>query len=44
MNLYAHVIPAMQREVAARMDAMLAPSSAPVATTVATKSDSEAIH
>jgi integrase len=34
MNLYAHVIPAMQREVAARMDEILAPS-APVATTVA---------
>lgn len=26
MNLYAHVIPAMQKEVAARMDAILAPS------------------
>lgn len=36
MNLYAHVIPAMQKEVAAQMDAVLAPAP-PVATTVATK-------
>lgn len=40
MNLYAHVIPAMQKEVAARMDAILTPpaqTSSPVATRVATK-------
>ena len=35
MNLYAHVLPAMQKETAARMDAILTPPS-PVATTVAT--------
>ena len=40
MNLYAHVIPAMQKEVAARMDAILAPPT-PVATTAATKPISE---
>ena len=36
MNLYAHVIPAMQKEVAARMDEILAPDK-PVADTVADK-------
>jgi hypothetical protein len=35
MNLYAHVIPAMQREVAAQIDAILSPPR-PVATSVAT--------
>lgn len=43
MNLYAHVIPAMQREVASQMDAILAPAK-PVATTVATKPASEAVN
>jgi integrase len=43
MNLYAHVIPAMRKEVAAHMDALLAPT-APVATTVATKLLSEKIN
>ena len=40
MNLYAHVLPAMQKEVAARMDAILA-SSHPVATTAAAKASGE---
>jgi integrase len=38
MNLYAHVIPAMQKEVAAQIDAILA-TDLPAATTVATKPD-----
>jgi len=45
MNLYAHVIPAMQKEVAAQMDAILAPPKAEesgVATSVATKPASDA--
>ena len=43
MNLYAHVIPAMQKEVAAQIDAILAPAQ-PTATTVATKSASEQVN
>ena len=29
MNLYSHVIPAIQQEIAARLDAILAPPPAP---------------
>ena len=36
MNTYSHVIPAMQREVANQMDAILNPPAVPVATSVAT--------
>jgi integrase len=43
MNLYAHVIPAMQKDVAAQMDAVLAPAP-PVATSVATKPVSEKVN
>jgi integrase len=43
MNLYAHVIPAMQKEVAAQMDAVLSPAK-PVATTVATNTSSDAVN
>jgi integrase len=43
MNLYAHVIPAMQKEVASQIDAILAPPK-PVATTVATKPASQAVN
>ena len=43
MNLYAHVIPAMQKEVAARMDEILA-STDPVATTVATNPKTQMVN
>ena len=43
MNLYAHVIPAMQKEVAARMDEILAPPK-PVADTVADKPPIAAVN
>ena len=42
MNLYAHVLPTMQVEVAAKMDAVLAPEN-PVATSVATKAPAEVV-
>lgn len=37
MNLYSHVLPAMQKEIANSMDAILTPASQPVADTVADK-------
>jgi integrase len=43
MNLYAHVSAPMQREVATRMDTVLAPPK-PVATNVATKSAQEQVN
>jgi integrase len=43
MNLYAHVIPAMKKEVAAQMDSILAPPDG-VATTVATKPVSDKVN
>ena len=45
MNLYAHVIPAMRKEVADQMDAIFAPvatKSEPVATSVATRTAPDA--
>jgi len=42
MNLYAHVLPTMQVEVAAKMDAVLAPEN-PVATSVATRAPAEVV-
>jgi hypothetical protein len=41
-NLHAHVLPTTQVEVAAKMDAVLAPQK-PVATNVATKTPAETI-
>jgi integrase len=37
MNLYSHVLPAMQKEIANSMDAILTPAPQPVADTVADK-------
>ncbi|HWQ52102.1 MAG TPA: site-specific integrase [Bryobacteraceae bacterium] len=44
MQTYAHVLPHVQREVADKMDAILNPPKNGVATTVATKQDSEQIN
>jgi len=46
MNLYSHVIPAMQQEVAARLDAILAPPLAPegFATSLATNPPNEGVN
>jgi len=41
MNTYSHVIPAMQREIADSMDAILTPVAGPVATSVATSPKTE---
>jgi hypothetical protein len=46
MNLYSHVIPAMQQEVAARLDAILAPPSTPnsFATSFATNAPTDPVN
>jgi hypothetical protein len=44
MNLYSHVLPAMQKEIANSMDAILTPASQPVADTVADKAAPGAIN
>jgi integrase len=43
MNTYSHVVPALRKEAADQMDAVLKPAE-PVATTVATKSSRQALN
>ena len=43
MNIYSHVIPAMQRDVANQIDAILTPPN-PVATPVATLGTTEKVN
>ncbi len=44
MNTYSHVVPALRKDAADKMDAALKPAADPVATTVATKPDSVVVN
>jgi len=44
MNTYSHIIPAMQNEVAERMDEILTPTPAPIAVKIAVKEESQMVN